>query len=135
MPETMMTKEAFIHSWQTDRPFEAVVASIENKTQEHNFRVLGVHDVQATLKEKGFAREPLKIIEVCNAGFAHKALQQDVDVSVFMPCRFVVYTEKGITHVLMNRPSMIAGMLPEAGLNDLANEVESTLKKIAEASV
>ncbi|RME30504.1 MAG: DUF302 domain-containing protein, partial [Candidatus Zixiibacteriota bacterium] len=130
----MVSKEALIQRWETNRPFADVVANIEAKTPEHQFRVLAVHDVQATLHEKGLEREPLKIIEVCNAGFAHKALQKDVDVSVFMPCRFVVYTEGGKTHLLLSRPSMIAGMLPEAGLNELASDVERTLKKIAEES-
>ena len=119
----------------TDKPFDAVVEALEKKSPENQFRVLHVHNVQQTLAEKGFQREPLKIIEVCNAGFAHKALGQDVAVALFMPCKFAVWTERGQTHVSLGRPSMISQMLPQAHLESLASEVETTLKRVMQESV
>ncbi|MDD4051621.1 MAG: DUF302 domain-containing protein, partial [candidate division Zixibacteria bacterium] len=56
---------------ESGRPFDAVVADVERVTAEKMFRVLHIHDVQATLAEKGFALGPLKIIEICNGKFAH----------------------------------------------------------------
>ena len=56
------------------RPIDEIVTQLEAKTPAHNFRVLAVHDVQNTLAEKGFEINPLKIYEVCNAGFAYKAI-------------------------------------------------------------
>ncbi len=119
----------------TDKPFEQVVANLEQKSPENQFRVLHVHNVQQTLSEKGFQRGPLKIIEVCNAGFAHKALQKDPNVALFMPCKFSVYTEGGKTVVTLGRPSLISQMLPEAGLDELAEQVESTLKRVMQESI
>jgi len=119
----------------TDKPFDAVVEAIEKKSPENQFRVLHVHNVQATLAEKGFKRGPLKIIEVCNAGFAHKALQQEAAVALFIPCKFAVWTEAGKTHVSLGRPSMISQMLPQAKLDALAAEVETTLKRVMQESV
>ena len=74
---------------ESEKSFDEVTERLETLTPTYQFRVLAVHDVQATLKEKGFERGPLKIIEVCNAGFAHKALQKDMAVAMFMPqcCR------------------------------------------------
>ena len=120
---------------ESDKPFAEVVAEIENQTAEHQFRVLAVHDVQETLAEKGFERGPLKIVEVCNAGFAHKATQKDIHVALFMPCKFTVHTEGDKTIVTLARPTVIADMLPDAGLNELASEVENTLKKVMAAAV
>lgn len=120
---------------KSDKPFAEVVAEIEKQTAEHQFRVLAVHDVQETLAEKGFERGPLKIIEVCNAGFAHKATQKDIQVALFMPCKFTVHTGGDKTIVTLARPTMIADMLPDAGLNELATEVEDTLKKVMAAAV
>lgn len=119
----------------TTKPFEMVVAGLERLAPEHQFRVLHVHDVRATLAEKGFERGPLKIIEVCNAGFAHQALKKNVEVALFMPCKFSVYTEGGMTHVCLGRPSMISQMLPESGLDQLAADVEERLKKIMHEAV
>lgn len=120
---------------ETDKSFDTVVENIERLTPENQFRVLAVHDVQETLAEKGFERGPYKIIEICNAGFAHKALGQDVAVGMFMPCRYTVHTENDKTIVTLARPSMISEMLPDAGLTELAATVETTLKKIMEEAI
>ena len=125
----------FAYTLESDKPFEVVAAAIEENTASNQFRVLAVHDVQATLAEKGFERGPLKIIEVCNAKFAHQALQKKAEVALFMPCRFAVYTESEKTIVKLARPAMIAEMMPDAGLNDLAGEVETTLKKVMQESI
>ena len=102
---------------------------------QHQFRVLAVHNVQETLAEKGFERGPLKSIEVCNAGFAHRALELQPDVALFMPCRYSVQTENGKTVVKLSRPSMIAEMMPDPELEKLASDVEATLIKVMEESV
>ena len=114
----------------SEKSFEAVAAALEEKAAANQFRVLAVHDVQATLAEKGFERGPLKIIEVCNSGFAYEALNKDMSVAMFMPCRFTVYPEGGKTVVNLARPMMISQMLPDSGLENLASEVEDRLKKI-----
>jgi uncharacterized protein (DUF302 family) len=127
--------ENFAFRLETNKPFDTVVENIEKQTAEHKFRVLAVHNVKETLAEKGFERKPLKIIEVCNAGFAHQALQKDIDVALFMPCRFAVYTKGDKTIVSLNRPSVISQMLPDAGLDELAGGVEETLKQVMQKSV
>jgi len=126
---------AFAHTLSSKRSFDQVVSNIEANVPKHQFRVLAVHDVQQTLAEKGLKREPLKIIEVCNAKFAHEALQKDAEVALFMPCRYAVYVEGGETVVKLGRPTMISDMMPRAGLEQLAADVEETLKRIMEESV
>ena len=126
---------AFAHTLGSKKSFDQVVSNIEANVPKHQFRVLAVHDVQQTLAEKGLKREPLKIIEVCNAKFAHEALQKDAEVALFMPCRFAVYVEGGRTVVKLGRPTMISDMMPRAGLEQLAAGVEETLKRIMEESV
>jgi uncharacterized protein (DUF302 family) len=128
-------RTAFVYEQTTDKPFDEVVASIEKQTAEHKFRVLHVHDVQATLAEKGIDRDPVKIIEVCNAQFANEALNKSADVALFMPCRFSVHTLDDRTVVKLGRPTMIAQMMPGIGLDELAESVETTLKEILHASV
>lgn len=120
---------------ESKKTVDQLTKELEKESVENQFRVLAVHDVQATLEEKGFNRDPLNIIEVCNAGFAYEALNKDVDVSMFMPCKFTVYTEQDKTVLNLARPTIISKMLPEARLEQLAEEVESRLKKIMEAVV
>jgi uncharacterized protein (DUF302 family) len=125
----------FAYSVKTDKKFDDVVAAFERIVPEHQFRVLHTHDVQATLAEKGFQRDPLKIIEVCNSGFAHKALQINMDVALFMPCRYTVYTEDAKTIVSLGRPTMISQMLPQAEFRALAEDVETKLVAILKEAI
>lgn len=120
---------------ESTKPFGEITEALKTKSQENMFRVLAVHDVQETLKEKGFERGPLEIIEVCNASFAHEALNKDVSVAMFMPCKFTVHTEGDKTIVTLARPTMIAEMLPDSGIDELAGKVEETLKKVMESVV
>jgi len=119
----------------TSKSVDQIVAQFEKLVPEHQFRILHIHDVQATLAEKGFEREPLKIIEVCNSGFAHKALNMSINVAMFMPCRYTVYNEGDSTKVTLARPGMISMMLPGVGLEELAADVEQRLKTIMEEAV
>lgn len=135
MKGTKRVKEDLIYRLTSTKSVDQVVSAIEENAAEHKYRVLHVHDVQATLAEKGLQREPLKIVEVCNAAFAHQALTRDVDVAIFMPCRYSVYREADQTRVSLSRPTMIAQMLPDSGLDELAAGVEATLKTIIEESV
>lgn len=125
----------FAYTVTTEKPFTDVVTAFERLVPENQFRVLHTHDVQATLAEKGFQRGPLKIIEVCNAGFAHKALNIDLDVALFMPCRYAVYEQDGKTTVSLGRPTMISQILPETEFRSLAEDVESRLTSIMHEAI
>ena len=117
---------------ESSRSFDTVVADVERLTAEKMFRVLHVHDVQATLAEKGFTREPLKIIEICNAKFAHEALSKDMRVSIFLPCKINVYTEGGQAMIKAMRPIAIKECLPDAGLDKFAEEVDRIIIDIVD---
>ena len=71
----------FQYTVETKKSFEEAVSAVEQNTAAKGFRVLHTHDVTATLAEKGFQREPLKIVEICNAKYAHEVLQKDINVA------------------------------------------------------
>ncbi len=112
------------------KSFDAVVRAIEEGVAAKGFRVLYIHDVQATLAEKGFAREPYKIVEVCNAKYASRALGTDPLIGVMMPCKINVYTVEGATRITLLLPSLLASFFPEAGLATMANEIETALRAV-----
>mgnify|MGYP000845359281 CR=1 FL=1 len=115
---------------ESKRPFEEITSRLEAAIPQNGFRVLAVHDVQKTLEEKGFDSKPLKIIELCNARFAHEALSREIDVAMMMPCKIVVRSEGAGSVMTMVRPSMISQFSPDAGLDELAVEVEDVMKRI-----
>ena len=130
-----MKKELLSYELTSAKSFQSVVSNLERLAPENQFRVLHTHDVQATLADKGFERGPLKIIEVCNAGFANTALGIDVEVSLFMPCKFVVFEAEGATHVMLGRPTLISQILESPALRELAADVETRLVKIMQAAI
>lgn len=126
--------KAFERTVTTDKAFEEAVSAIERNAGEKGFRVLHTHDVAATLAEKGFPREPLKIVEICNAKYASQVLAKDVKISLMLPCPISVYVEKGKTHISTLLPSSIVQFYPDAGIEGLASEVERIVLEIIEAA-
>lgn len=122
----------FEKTWTTDKPFEQAVSAVQAKAAEKGFRVLHTHDVAATLAEKGFPREPLKIVEVCNAKYASQVLNRDVKIALMLPCPISVYIQDGRTHISTLLPTSIAQFFPKAGIEGLASEVETIVLQIIE---
>lgn len=122
--------KVFEYTVTSAKSFDEAVQTIERNAAENGFRVLHTHDVAATLAEKGFTREPLKIIEICNAKYASQVLNRDVKVSLMLPCPISVYVQAGKTHISTLLPTSIAEFFPQAGIEGLASEVESVVLKI-----
>jgi uncharacterized protein (DUF302 family) len=123
---------ALERTFTTEKSFDETVAAIEKKTAEKGFRVLHTHDVAATLREKGFPREPLKVIEICNAKYASQVLEKDVKIALMLPCPISVYVQQGKTRISALLPSAIATFYPDAHVEGPANEVEAIILKIIE---
>ncbi len=109
------------------KSFDETVEAVTTGTAQAGFRVLFVHDVAATLAEKGFVRERVSIIEVCNAKYASQVLAADVKIGLMLPCPIMVYAEGGEVFITTMRPSLIAGFFPEADISDVADTVEDVL--------
>jgi len=122
----------FEYTVTTEKAFEQAVLAIEKKAGEKGFRVLHTHDVAATLAEKGYPREPLKIIEICNAKYASQVLSKDVKISLMLPCPISVFVEAGKTQISTLLPSSIVQFFPQSGIESLASEVERTVLQIVE---
>ena len=122
----------FQHIVHSEKSFDAAVSAVEQKSAQKGFRVLHTHDIAGALAEKGFAREPLKIVEICNARYAHEVLSKDVNVALMLPCPIAVYTKDGKTFLSTMRPSVIADFYPAAGVDEIAGAVEKTVLEIIE---
>ena len=64
----------FLYTIGTTKSYEAAVEAVEAKVAEKGYRVMRSYDVAAILASEGFARGPLKIVEVCSAKYADEAL-------------------------------------------------------------
>ncbi|CAG0983596.1 hypothetical protein ANAEL_01885 [Anaerolineales bacterium] len=119
--------DKFDYTVETTKSVDEAVAAIETKAAEKGFRVLHVHDVQATLAAKGFETEPMKIVEVCNAKFASQVLAKDKKISLMLPCPISVFVEAGKTYISALKPRVIADYYPHANIEEIATEVEHVI--------
>ena len=124
----------FQYTVETNKSFEEAVNAVEQNTAAKGFRVLHTHDVAATLAEKGFHREPLKIVEICNAKYAYEVLQKDVTVALMLPCPITVYAQGSKTRITTMLPSVIGEFFPGKGIENVAAQVEKAVVEIVEAS-
>ena len=118
----------------TSKSFDEAVSAVEQNTAAKGFRVLHTHDVAATLAEKGYQREPLKIVEVCNAKYAYEVLQKDITTALMLPCPIVVYEKDGKTYISTMLPSVIGEFFPGKDIEPVAGLVEEAVVAIVNES-
>ena len=124
----------FDYTVTTEKPFDEAIAMVEQETKKAGFRVLYVHDVAATLKEKGFEFKPFKIIEICNAKSAYTVLQADIKIGLCLPCKINVYQKDGKTYISGMRPVILPQFFPKANLGNLPAEVDEIIRGIIDRS-
>jgi uncharacterized protein (DUF302 family) len=122
----------FDYTVETPKNVDEVAAKIEAIAQKKGFRVLYIHDVQATLADKGFATEPMKIIEICNAKFASQVLAKDKKISLMLPCPISVFVEKGKTYISALKPRVLSDYYPGMNIETIAREVERVVIDLVE---
>jgi uncharacterized protein (DUF302 family) len=124
----------FAYSVSSDKAFDQVERAVRDAAAAKGMRVLHVHDVQKTFAEKGIAREPYKIIEICNVRYANQALTGDPMIGLMMPCKVNVFTEQSKTKIALLLPSLLAEFYPHANLGGMARELETLLRDVVDTA-
>jgi uncharacterized protein (DUF302 family) len=121
---------------ESEKSFDQASSDLEEAVKRQGFGVLHVHDVGSTLRGKGVAfAEQCRVFEICNPLQAAKVMSADMRLSMALPCRISVFTEKGRTKIGMIKPGqMLAALSNDTGLALVAREVEEkTMLMINEA--
>jgi uncharacterized protein (DUF302 family) len=130
-------QESFYFSKTIDGTFEEVTNKTKALLKEQDFGVITEIDMDVKLKEKltDIDMKPYKILGVCNPSFAHKTLQIEENIGVFLPCKAIVKDiGNGKIEVVIVNPAALMGMLNKPELVTIANEVsekfQNALKKL-----
>jgi len=123
---------------ELDRGFAESVDLVTAALKEQGFGVLTRIDVDKTLKEKiDVDFRPYSILGACNPVLAHKALNAQPEVGLFMPCNVTVETTpegKSLVRIIDARQMMSVGALGEnAALREVAHEANERLNVVAAA--
>ncbi|MBI5077976.1 MAG: DUF302 domain-containing protein [Candidatus Yonathbacteria bacterium] len=123
----------FDYTTTTAKTFDEAVNTLQDEIAKAGMRVLYVHDVQQSLVEKGFPREPFKIIEFCNAKYANEFLNADIKIGLCMPCKINVYIKDGQTFISGMRPIILSQFFPDANLGEMPKEIDKAIQGIIDS--
>jgi uncharacterized protein (DUF302 family) len=119
---------------RTAKGFDEALEAVRKATADAGFRVQFVHDLAATLTEKGFPRERVTIVEMCNAKYASQVLAADVKIGLMLPCPIMVYAEKGEVFITTMRATLIADFFPHVDISTVAAQVEKVLIDVVDTA-
>lgn len=116
----------------TPKSVTQAAQDLEKAVAAHQFGVLHIHDLKATMNKKGVPFEPeCRVFEVCNPKKAFAVLNEDMEMNMALPCRISVWEEDGQTKIGMINPKPMLEMLSQSpALTAVAEEVQSILTTI-----
>ena len=92
--------------------------------------------IQLRLKSKGFDYEDIRTYDICNAGYASRALSMDSIVETILPCHLIVKRSGNHTEIAVQLPGEMFRSLDGGRSEDVEmflGEVESKLKGIVDS--
>lgn len=117
-----------------DAPYAAALARVKEALKAEGFGVLTEVDVKSTFAEKlGVDFREYVILGACNPSLSHRALSQELDAGLVLPCNVVIYKDEDGTAVVIADPDVIVQALGKPDLEGIAREAREKLRRVAEA--
>jgi uncharacterized protein (DUF302 family) len=111
--------------------YEEAIPRVKEALKAEGFGVLTEIDVRRTLREKlGTEMEPYIILGACNPPLAHRALEQEPDIGLLLPCNVVVRAEGMGSRVEVADPQAMLGIVGNEELNAVAREAKQRLQRV-----
>ena len=117
-------------------PYDQAIERTREALGAEGFGVLSEIDVRATLKKKlDVEFRPYVILGACNPPLAHRALTEEIDIGLLLPCNVVVYAtdEEGKSVVAAVDPEVSLGRVGNDDLAPVASEVKLRLRRVLDA--
>ena len=127
-----MTRE-YAFRTTLDVPYETALPRVEAALKAEGFGVLTSVNMQATLREKLDAPfRKYSILGVCNPPLAQRALSQDLDAGLVLPCTVVVHESDGgaSSAITIADPMLVVELLRNPSLRPIAEEAHAKLKSV-----
>ncbi len=117
-------------SRKVDLGYQQAVEKVTATLKEQGFGILTEIDVKATLKkklDKDFT--PYIILGACNPALAYRALSEEIDIGLLLPCNVNVYVDErsGKTVISAIDPQVLVEVTGRDELAPIAEEVRRKL--------
>jgi len=121
-------------SKSVDMSYEKAIEKVTAELKKEGFGVLTFIDVKETLKQKiNVDFKKYAILGACNPPIAHKALQEEEQLGLLLPCNVIVYEKDGTTRVSIFDPMVMAWIIENDNMKPIATEVQEKLQRVLKA--
>lgn len=117
-----------------DMPYEQAIEKVTAELKKEGFGVLSSIDVKETLKQKiNVDFKKYTILGACNPPIAHKALLEEEELGLLLPCNVIVYEKEGETRVSIFDPMVMTWIIENDQMKPIATEVQERLQRVLKA--
>ena len=117
-----------------DMSYEQTIEKVTAELKKEGFGVLTSIDVKETLKQKiNVDFKKYTILGACNPPIAHRALQEEEDLGLLLPCNVIVYEKDGKTRVSIFDPMVMTWIMDNDNMKPIATEVQEKLQRVLKA--
>ena len=117
-----------------DMPYEQAIEKVTAELKKEGFGILTSIDVKDTLKQKiNVDFKKYAILGACNPPIAHRALQEEEDLGLLLPCNVVVYEKENKTRVSIFDPMVMTWIMENDNMKPIATEVQEKLQRVLKA--
>ena len=121
-------------SKMVDMSYEQTIEKVTAELKKEGFGVLTSIDVKETLKQKiNVDFKKYTILGACNPPIAHRALQEEEDLGLLLPCNVIVYEKDGKTRVSIFDPMVMTWIMENDNMKPIATEVQEKLQRVLKA--
>lgn len=118
---------------KTEKNYEEALDALKKTLKERGFGVLWELDFEETLKSKGLDYEGnMKALEVCSPKQAKEILETNIEAGLFLPCKMVVYEDKGQVFMGLINPGTLMDVFEDDKLSSIGSNIEKELKAAME---
>ena len=117
--------------------YRTAVDVVKQALADEGFGILCEIDVAATLHKKlGVEFRPYVILGACNPPLAHRALSEERDIGLLLPCNVIVYAgdDPARSVIAALDPVSALGLTGRADLRPLAEDVKARLTRALSAA-
>ena len=115
-------------------PYEEAIPRVKDALKAEGFGVLTEIDVRQTLREKlGAEMEPYLILGACNPVLAHRALEQEPEIGLLLPCNVAIRAAGSGCRVEIADPEAMLGIVGSKQLDAIAEEAKQRLQRVVAA--
>jgi len=117
-----------------DLTYEQAIEKVTAELKKEGFGVLTFIDVKETLKQKiNVDFKKYAILGACNPPIAHRALQEEEELGLLLPCNVIVYEKDNKTRVSIFDPMVMTWIMENDQMKPIATEVQEKLQRVLKA--